>query len=43
MEELSCDRARIEELIDRVVRCTMDMDMSWNWQCGVACYGVCHG
>lgn len=41
MEELSCDRAHIEELIDRVVRCTMDMDMSWNWQCGVAYYGVC--
>jgi len=41
MEELSYDSARIEELIDRVVRCTMDMDMAWNWQCGVAYYGVC--
>ena len=31
----------IAAAIDRIVRRTMEMDLSWNWQCGVAYYGVC--
>lgn len=35
------NRTQIEEMIDRIVKRTMEMDMAWNWQCGVAYYGVC--
>lgn len=41
MINLNNDRSQLEELIDKVVRRTMEMDMSWNWQCGVAYYGIC--
>lgn len=31
----------IEEVIDKIVRKTMNMDLTWDWPCGVAYYGVC--
>ena len=33
--------AAITELIDRVVRRTMQIDFTWDWPCGVAFYGIC--
>ena len=36
-----CEKDRIEEAIDKIVKRTMQMDLSWNWQCGVAYYGIC--
>ncbi len=30
----------INELIDRVATYTLDMDLTWDWPCGVAYYGV---
>ncbi|WP_151736972.1 glycoside hydrolase family 88/105 protein [Paenibacillus tengchongensis] len=30
----------LENVIDRVVDYTLGMDMTWNWPCGVAYYGV---
>lgn len=41
MKNIQFDRTQLEELIDRIVKRTMKMDMAWNWQCGVAYYGVC--
>lgn len=41
MPGLICDKARIEQTMERVVERTMRMDMTWNWPCGVAYYGVC--
>ncbi len=37
---LSVDQARLRAKIDAVVRRTMDMDMTWDWPCGVAYYGI---
>lgn len=34
------DKQEIEEMIDRIVRKTMNMDLTWDWPCGVAYYGV---
>lgn len=31
---------QLKALIDRVVRKTMEMDLTWDWPCGVAYYGV---
>lgn len=30
----------LEELIDKIVMRTMRMDMTWDWPCGVAYYGI---
>ncbi len=30
----------IEETMDRIVERTMRMDMTWDWPCGVAYYGI---
>ncbi|NLB39403.1 MAG: glycoside hydrolase 105 family protein, partial [Clostridiales bacterium] len=30
---------QLKALIDRVVRKTMEMDLTWDWPCGVAYYG----
>ena len=40
MGKLNFDRAQIEDAIDRVVERTKRMDMSWDWPCGVAYYGI---
>ncbi len=34
------DKAVVLDTIDRVVKKTMQMDMTWDWPCGVAYYGV---
>jgi len=40
MLKLEFDRKEIEEVIDRIVRKTMNMDLTWDWPCGVAYYGI---
>lgn len=40
MELLVFDREQLEQVMDSVVRRTMDMDMTWGWPLGVACYGI---
>lgn len=39
--KLDFDVKEIEEVIDKIVRKTMNMDLTWDWPCGVAYYGVC--
>lgn len=39
--DLTFDRGRIEEMINAVAERTMRMDMTWDWPCGVAYYGMC--
>ncbi len=34
------DRKQIEETVDRIVERTMRMDLTWDWPCGVAYYGI---
>lgn len=41
MAKLAFDRDRVLAAIDAVVRRTVNMDMPWDWPCGVAYYGVC--
>lgn len=40
MLKLEYDKKRIEEVIDKIVRKTMNMDLTWDWPCGVAYYGI---
>lgn len=40
MGKIQYDRAKIEEAMDRIVERTKRMDMSWDWPCGVAYYGI---
>ncbi len=40
MLKLDIDKKEIEEVIDRIVRKTMNMDLTWDWPCGVAYYGI---
>lgn len=37
---LDFDKKEIEQVIDRIVRRTMNMDLTWDWPCGVAYYGI---
>ena len=41
MTELTFDKQQIEQVLDRMVERTMRMDMTWDWPCGVAYYGIC--
>lgn len=41
MANLIFDKAQIEATIDKIVHRTMRMDMTWDWPCGVAYYGIC--
>lgn len=41
MSTFNMDKAVAGDLLDRVVERTMRMDMTWDWPCGVAYYGVC--
>ncbi|MBP3657229.1 MAG: glycoside hydrolase family 88 protein, partial [Clostridia bacterium] len=41
MAKISFDRERVLSAIDAVVRQTMNMDMMWDWPCGVAYLGIC--
>lgn len=40
MERILFDREQIECVMDRLVDRTKRMDMSWDWPCGVAYYGI---
>lgn len=40
MTGLNYEKQQLEELADRVVKRTMRMDMTWDWPCGVAYYGI---
>ncbi|MCR5104440.1 MAG: glycoside hydrolase family 88 protein [Eubacterium sp.] len=40
MKELEYDKIQIEELVDRIVERTMRMDLTWEWPCGVAYFGI---
>ena len=40
MLRLEYDKEQIEETIDRIVRKTMNMDLTLDWPCGVAYYGI---
>ena len=40
MAGLVYDRKQMEEIMDKVVTRTMRMDMTWDWPCGVAYYGI---
>lgn len=37
---LDFNRKQLEDTIDKVVERTMRMDMTWDWPCGVAYYGI---
>ena len=41
MANLIFDKAQIESTIDKIVDRTMRMDMTLDWPCGVAYYGIC--
>ncbi len=41
MTKVVYDKAQLLEVLDKVVRKTMTMDLTWDWPCGVAYYGVC--
>lgn len=38
--KLAFDKAKVEKIIDSIVGCTMTMDLTWDWPCGVAYYGI---
>ena len=40
MLRLEYDKKQIEEVIHKIVRKTMNMDLTWDWPCGVAYYGI---
>lgn len=40
MLKLEYDKKEIEEVIDKIVRKTMNMDLTWDWPCGVAYFGI---
>lgn len=41
MATIHFDRDRVLSAIDAIVRRTMNMDMMWDWPCGVAYLGIC--
>ncbi len=38
--KLTYDKEQIAQAIDRIVEKTMQMDLTWDWPCGVAYYGI---
>ncbi len=40
MLKLEFDEKEILETIDKIVKRTMKMDLTWDWPCGVAYYGI---
>jgi rhamnogalacturonyl hydrolase YesR len=38
--KLNYDKAQLEAAVDKVAERTMNMDMTWDWPCGVAYYGI---
>lgn len=41
MASIQMDREQVLKAIDSIVRRTMNMDLTWDWPCGVAYYGIC--
>ena len=41
MASILFDQERVFSAVDSIVRHTMNMDLTWDWPCGVAFYGVC--
>ena len=39
--KLDFDKEQVLRTMDAVVDRTMRMDMTWDWPCGVAYYGIC--
>jgi len=37
---LDFNKKEVEQVIDRIVKRTMNMDLTWDWPCGVAYYGI---
>ena len=35
MLKLEYDKKEIEEVIDKIVKKTMNMDLTWDWPCGM--------
>lgn len=40
MLKLDFDEKEIRQVIDKIVKRTMRMDLTWDWPCGVAYYGI---
>ncbi|MEG0566591.1 MAG: glycoside hydrolase family 88 protein, partial [Hungatella sp.] len=40
MAKLEYDKEQLEAVMDKIVERTMRMDMTWDWPCGVAYYGI---
>ena len=40
MVNLAYDQSKVLDALDRIIRKTMQMDLPWEWPCGVAYYGV---
>ena len=40
MAKLVYDKKQITETMDKIIARTMRMDMTWDWPCGVAYYGI---
>lgn len=40
MLKLEFNKNEIEQVIDKIVKKTMNMDLTWDWPCGVAYYGI---
>ena len=38
--KLNYDKAQLEAVVDKVAERTMNMDMTWDWPCGVDYYGI---
>ena len=38
--KLNYDKAQLEAVVDKVAERTMNMDLTWDWPCGVAYYGI---
>ena len=41
MIKVEYDKETVLNAIDSVVKKTMAMDLTWDWPCGVAYYGIC--
>ena len=42
MTKLEFDRDEVEKVIDAIVEKTINMDLTWDWPCGVAYYGIAY-
>lgn len=40
MPKLEYDRMQVEQAMEKIVKKTMNMDLTWDWPCGVAYYGI---